>query len=409
MKKNWISKIMLGCALFLSGTSEAAIHAFVTNQLSSSISVVDVATGTVIATIPTPDMCDPTGVAVMPDNSRAYVVEATGEVLVISVATNTILEEFEIGVLPLYIAILPNGTRAYVPNTNDDNVSVIDTATNTVIQTITAGDFPYGVAATPDGQSILVTSLANNQVVVINVATNTVVNTIPVGTSPILIAVTPNGQKAFVTNNGSNTVSVIDLQTLVVTTILVGGQPVGVAITPDGTTAFVVNSTDNTVSVIDVASETVINTIAVGNFPNGVAISPDGLLAYVANYGDDNVTVIDVASQTVTGTITVGDGPIAIAFTFFPNAPQDFAGKVINNRFALQTDRVNRLTWTASTDPTINSYLLLRDGQPLASIPATGPFVYEDHNRKKNVTYTYTLYAVSGNTQSDPQIVVLKG
>ena len=40
------------------------------------------------------------------------------------------------------MAVSPDGTRAYVTNTQRDTVSVINTATNTVIATIPVGQQP---------------------------------------------------------------------------------------------------------------------------------------------------------------------------------------------------------------------------------------------------------------------------
>jgi len=44
----------------------------------------------------------------------------------------------------------PDGARAYVVNTGDDNVSVIDTATNTTVGAlIPVGDQPFRLAIAP--------------------------------------------------------------------------------------------------------------------------------------------------------------------------------------------------------------------------------------------------------------------
>jgi YVTN family beta-propeller protein len=71
-------------------------------------------------------------------------------------------------------------TRAYVPNVGDFTVSVIDSATNTVVATVPVGVLPIAVAVTPDGAFAYVTNNFDNTVVsVIKAATNTVVATIP--------------------------------------------------------------------------------------------------------------------------------------------------------------------------------------------------------------------------------------
>ena len=56
------------------------------------------------------------------------------------------------------MAVTPDGTRAYVTDSNDDTVSVINTATNTVIATIPVGTSPGDVAVNPDGTRVYVTN-----------------------------------------------------------------------------------------------------------------------------------------------------------------------------------------------------------------------------------------------------------
>ena len=90
---------MLGIGLGSTSSAETATFAYVANQSSSNVSVIDTATNTVVATI-------------------------------------------LIGGHPAGVAITPDGKRAYVTNTGSDTISVIDTATNAVEVTVAAGHFP---------------------------------------------------------------------------------------------------------------------------------------------------------------------------------------------------------------------------------------------------------------------------
>lgn len=77
--------------------------------------------------------------------------------------------------------------KAYVANNGSPyGVSVIDTATNAVIKTITVGNNPRYIAITPDGTKAYVANENSNSVSVINIATNDVITTIPVGNDPLL-------------------------------------------------------------------------------------------------------------------------------------------------------------------------------------------------------------------------------
>jgi YVTN family beta-propeller protein len=144
-----ISAWLLGSA-FVSLPAEAQSFAYVTNELSSDVSVINTATNTVVATVP-------------------------------------------VGLAPIGVAITPNGAFAYVANFNSDDVSVINTATNTVVATVTGLNPPIGVAITPNGAFAYVANSVSSNVSVINIATNTVVATVPVGLNPREVAITPNG------------------------------------------------------------------------------------------------------------------------------------------------------------------------------------------------------------------------
>ncbi len=91
-----------------------------------------------------------------------------------------------------------------------------------------------------------------------------------------------------------------------------------------------------------------------------------------------------------------------------PSSALNFAGKQIKIRFLTQTDLTNVLTWQASADPTVVSYNLTRNGVSIATIAATAPLTYEDHNRspKQNNTYALTAVNASGG-QSTPVFVTL--
>jgi YVTN family beta-propeller protein len=256
--------------------------------------------------------------------SSAYITnQVSNTVSVIDTETNTVVATIMVGGAPFGVAVNQDGTRAYVTNETSGNVSVIDTATNTVVATVPVGHLSDGVAVNPIIPRVYVTNFFENTLSVIDTATNTVVTTLPVGTSPEGVAVNPAGTRVYVANSFEGTVSVIDTATnTVVATVTVEGGPFGVAVNSRGDRAYVTNEfSPNHVSVIDTVTNTVVATVTVGNFPSGVALNAFGTRAYVANPGDGTVSVIDTATNTVVATVTVGMSPVAfgvfIAQPFF--------------------------------------------------------------------------------------------
>ncbi|WP_409341787.1 beta-propeller fold lactonase family protein [Paenibacillus sp. MBLB4367] len=261
-------------------------RAYITNNGSASITIIDTATNTVLTIVPAGNT-NPTDLAFTPDGSRLYVCcgnGATASVTVLDTGTNTVITSIPMPPTetPNGIAITPDGTRAYVP-VSDDTVLVIDTATNAVVTTVplTAGGNPTGVAITPDGTRAYVPNFFLNTVSVINTVTNTVVATVnlPAGSLPFgikPIAITPDGSRAYVANNGNGTVSVINTNINLVevtVTFPAGSEPFSIAIHPDGSRVYISNSFRSTIFVIDAATNT-FGTLSVGKFPNGLAVTP---------------------------------------------------------------------------------------------------------------------------------------
>jgi YVTN family beta-propeller protein len=262
-------------------------------------------------------------VAVSPAENQVYVGNALGNsVSVIDTASGIVVATIPVQSYPAGVAFTPDGTSVYVVNKNSNNVSVIDTASQTVVATVPVQSNPIGVAMarTSNGTFAYVTNSGSNTISVIEVESNpTVVQTIPVGTGPDWVVVTPNSSQAYVENWGSNTVSVISIATNTVTaTIPVGLVPSGVAFTPDGSIAYVANQTSNTLSVIDTGSASVVATVAGFNDPILIAMTPDGSSVYVTNLNGNNVSVVSTATNTITGTVAVGSGPVGVAIASAP-------------------------------------------------------------------------------------------
>jgi YVTN family beta-propeller protein len=80
----------------------------------------------------------------------------SGTVVVIDTKANKAVSTITVGNIPSFVAITPNGKRAYVTNQFSNDVSVIDTATNTVIAAVSVGMTTGAIAIAPDGKQIYV-------------------------------------------------------------------------------------------------------------------------------------------------------------------------------------------------------------------------------------------------------------
>jgi YVTN family beta-propeller protein len=334
--------------------------AYVANNGSGTLSVIDAATNTVTATVNVAS--GPTGVAVDPLTGVVYVTNTDSDsVSVVSPTTDAVTTTIPLafGAAPMGIAITPNGASAYVADAGTNTVSVVDTSTNAVTVTIPVGSTPEAVAAGPVGAYVYVTNLLSKSVSVIATGSNTVKATVAVGYFPSAVTVNPLGTDAYVTNEcGSDkycdkpgTLSTISTSNDKVTkTTTVGYAPVAVTILPNDESLFVVNSCGPSITpppktlpgpdCADVNGSDPANVTSlilpglsveadpdIGNSQPGLAegaeTSPDGTEIYFANScGSDSSCglggTVSVFNQfdlsAPIATITVGNDPLGVAF-----------------------------------------------------------------------------------------------
>ena len=82
---------------------------------------------------------------------NAYITGGNG-MSVIDTATDTVTTTIPVGFFG--VAVTPDGSKVYVPNSGFTTVSVIDAATSAVTATIGVGIGPFGAAVTPDGSRV---------------------------------------------------------------------------------------------------------------------------------------------------------------------------------------------------------------------------------------------------------------
>src|SRR5215472_11224840 len=92
-----------------------------------------------------------------------------GTVSVIDTATSTVVATISVDGAPVRVAVTPDGRRVYLAmQSNKGSVSVLDTATNTIATTVPVGDFCIGgIAITPDGKHAYVANCSNDNIVTV--------------------------------------------------------------------------------------------------------------------------------------------------------------------------------------------------------------------------------------------------
>jgi serine/threonine-protein kinase len=303
---------LLVTALALLTAAAFAAGAVLVVQLASAAS----APFTTVASLTTGKM--PAEIALSPDGATAYVTnQGSGTVSVIDTLTGrAVVDPIPVGEKPNSVAVAAGGARAYVTSTGAGTLSVIDTATNRVTTVVPVGGFTDGLAVTPDGRRAYVGVADTGVVVPVDIAAGRVLGPpIHVGEQPYGMALGRNGTQLYVPNYGSDTLSVIDTtRDTVITTVPVGDAPIGVVVSPNGSTLYVANETSGTVTVVDTATNKVLGEpVTIGKTPLGIATSPDGSRIYVTCRDADTMRTMDAADRFVSAGYEVASRPVSIA------------------------------------------------------------------------------------------------
>ncbi|OAB88833.1 hypothetical protein AWH69_03395 [Janibacter melonis] len=192
----------------------------------------------------------------------------------------------------------------------------LDTSTFEVRRVVEVGAVPKYVAVTPDGRSVLVSNWCSMDLTVVDAAKGTVTRTIPTGGQhPRGIAVSPDSTTAYVAIMGSDRTVAVDLAKGSVRTLAeTGDKPRHVVISPEGDYLYVTNSGAATVSKVEVSSGKVVAEAKTAADPRSTAISPDGAALYVVEYGAARVSKILTADMELVDSEPTDGLPIGVTY-----------------------------------------------------------------------------------------------
>jgi YVTN family beta-propeller protein len=312
--------------------------AYVTNEDSQELTVIDTRTDSVVATIPVGTR--PRGVRVAPGGKTVFVAlsgspkcppsmpdeecekltadKSKDGVAVVDVATRKATRVLPGGSDPETFDISKDGSTLYVSNEDADSASIVDVASGKVRLAVPVGREPEGVRLHPDGSTVWITGETDHNLTMLDTKTGKVQGHVNVGKRPRDLAFNSDGSRAYSTAEIDGTVWVIDVpakKILKVIKLPKDSKPMGVVVSPDDKRVYVANGRGGTVSVIDAATNTVTSTVAVGQRPWGIGITSDGRKLYTANGPSNDVTVIDAASMQVIKKIPAGKIPWGVAIS----------------------------------------------------------------------------------------------
>ena len=197
--------------------------AFVTNQFDRSVGVIDVASARQTQLIQ--GSASIFRAIVAPNGQRAYATETDGRLLVIDVATRSLLGLIPIGVDANGLAFGSADTLLYVTSMRG-TVSVVNLKTNSVVHTWTLGGTLQDIAVSPDGTTLYVAHEESGIIDVVSAGTGTVTARFLTDAGIFGLKVAPDTRFLYATEPLAGRVLVLDRATGGVTrTFTVGGIP----------------------------------------------------------------------------------------------------------------------------------------------------------------------------------------
>lgn len=165
----------------------------------------------------------------------AYVPnEKSGTISVIDTATDTVVRQLEAGKRPRGIGSDPEGRQIFVSDASSGSLLAINNAAGSSVA-LALGRSPEGVSVSPDGKLVAVAVEEGNSVALFDAATHARLADIPVqGRNPEHAVFSPDSRYLYVSAEEAEQVDVIDVaQRRQSGSVAVGLRPRGIGFAPD--------------------------------------------------------------------------------------------------------------------------------------------------------------------------------
>ena len=310
----------------------------VLNKSEATASLIDLATGEVVATLDTGD--GPHEVAVHPDGRWAVAADYGGpqagstlSVLDLQEGKRARVIELGEAVRPHGLVFEPDGRSLWLTAEVKQQLWKVDFEKGEVLARATTGQRASHMVARHRSGRLFVANIGSDNVTPVE-ADGTVLDPIPTGAGAEGIAVTPDGRQLWVTNRAADTVSVIAPDTLKpLKELACASFPIRVAITPDSRLALVSCARSGEVAVYRTRDFALLGRIKIERsaadegeerlfgdqfgespVPIGIAIAADSQRAWVACAGADVIAELDLADRKVVRFLKAGKEPDGIAW-----------------------------------------------------------------------------------------------
>ena len=344
MKSRTRSDLLRSCsafiatALLLAPVAQAATLA-VANKAEATVSLIDLDTGDVVATLPTGE--GPHEIGISPDGRFAIVTnygtrQGDGNSLtLIDIPAASVLKTIDLGDYrrPHGVGWLDNRSAAVTVESNKALI-VVDVDREKVTQSIgTDQEVSHMVALDPDRGRAYTANIGSGSITVLDLGKGVREINIATGDGAEGIAVSASGEHIWVTNRAADTITILDAGTLEPAGEIVSeGFPIRATATSRGQ-VLVTRARAGDLAIYDAATFDEIRVVSFdiesmdveerlfgdrfgdSSVPIGVIVDGSGETAWVAHANADIITEIDLASGAVTRMLRAGREPDGMGFS----------------------------------------------------------------------------------------------
>jgi len=373
----------------------AGPKAYVGNFSDNTVSVIDLAGGTVVATIPV--SAGPHGMSVSPDGRTVYITgDGSSNLDAIDTGTDRVRQTVAIGKTPHGLALSPDGRTLLAAVYGEDKIAFIDTATLAAVGSVSVPK-PHTIAIRPDGTVAYVASQEPGHfaLTVIDLGARKVVRSVALDKPPRDLEFGFDGRALYFTEAGVNGVLVLDPATdKIMAQIPTGASPHIAGVYRGAPAGTAVIQGPGELLLFDPATNAPLRSIAVGKQPHWIAIANAGSQAVVTDEGSNDVTVVDLATGQ-TRAIAVGKAPRKVVVqpssSAAAAAPATIA--IVNFAFSpaeITVPRGTQVTWTNSDSSTHG--LAHKDGAPGTGVLLPGQTVSRTYDAAGTFDYVCSVH-----------------
>ena len=262
--------------------------------------------------------------AVAVENKLAVVNKSDNSISIIDIRTKKIIATLPTGAGPHELILLDDGRHAVSTDfVGGNSLTVFDLKSQKVKNRMVFDDYlgPHGIFPLKDSSQVLFTSGRSQHLVHVDVLTKKVISALPTKQNTThMVAVDDTETFAFTTNIRSDSISMFDIESSsLIKQIVTESQPEAIRYHHLSNTLWYGSNKEGLVTVINPHSEEVIVQFDDFVFPYRILFNHEQTIALVPDFRGDFIRFIDVKEMKVVKTLSLGKGSGPQGITLHPN------------------------------------------------------------------------------------------